>query len=92
MEMNQKQVLDKILVTTLEIEDKFPELYVLLKETPLVTAAGNNELDLNDFREYLNTIQVQLQEKKREQPEVKPSTIPARERAANLLKTNKDEK
>lgn len=53
----------KILDTTLEIKDKFPELYSLLKETPLAHTAANNEVDSDDFEQYLNTIQILLEEK-----------------------------
>lgn len=50
----------KILTVTMKIKDQFPETYLLLSESPLLFSAENKELNLNDYKEYLNTIESQL--------------------------------
>ena len=57
---NKNEILNKILVTTMEIKDDFPELYQSLNETPLSDSNDNTAIDLNDLTDYLNTIQILL--------------------------------
>ena len=57
---NKNELLNKILVTTMEIKDEFPEVYQSLSETPISDSNGNTEIDFNDLTDYLNTIQILL--------------------------------
>lgn len=62
--MNQRteiaKLTQKILTVTMVIKDQFPEAYLLLGESPLLFSFDNKELKLNDFKEYLDTIESQL--------------------------------
>lgn len=54
------QLTNKILTVTMEIKDHYPEVYLLLNESPILFPSDNKELNSNDFKEYLNTIESQL--------------------------------
>ena len=55
-----KELTDDILAVTMEIRDKYPELYQHLGETPFLTSADNKGVDSNSLEEYLNAIRSQL--------------------------------
>jgi len=59
-----KELTDEILVVTMEIRDKYPELHEHLGETPFLTSANDKGVDRNSLREYLNTIRSQLKDYK----------------------------
>lgn len=50
----------KILFLTIEIEEKCPELYATLNETPILKT-NHEVLKENDFMDYFNTLKIQLQ-------------------------------
>lgn len=54
------ELTDEILAVTMEIRDKYHELYQHLGETPLLNTVNNNGIDINCLKEYLNTIRSQL--------------------------------
>jgi hypothetical protein len=55
-----KELTNEILAVTMEIRDKYPELYQHLGETPFLASANDIGIDLNSLEEYLNTIRSQL--------------------------------
>ena len=55
-----KELTDEILAVTMEIRDKYPELYQHLGETPFLTSGDNKGIDPSSAEEYLNTICSQL--------------------------------
>ncbi len=68
MATNQKEIkelTDEILVITMEIRDKFPELYQFLDETPSFSSINNKGIESNSLEEYLNTIRLQLKDYKK---------------------------
>lgn len=62
--MDQKaeiaKLMDEIIVTTMELKENFPEIYSNLDESFLYESDDKKELNVNDFEEYLNTIQSHL--------------------------------
>lgn len=62
--MNQKaeikELSNKILAVTMEMKDKFPEVYKYLSESSIFDFSNNKTLSSNDFKKYLNTIESQL--------------------------------
>lgn len=58
----QHQLLSEIFSTTEKIRKKFPELYLLLSETPLFLNSKNRDLHLDDFEQYLESLKMQLYE------------------------------
>lgn len=63
MATNQKEIKELtvvILAVTMEIRDKYPELYQHLGETPSLTSGDNKGIDPSSAEEYLNTIRSQL--------------------------------
>ncbi|ASW75802.1 hypothetical protein IQ37_01930 [Chryseobacterium piperi] len=56
MEAKKSYLTKEILRITLEIQTQFPELYVLLSETPLIPSKHQEEINLNDLRQYLFSI------------------------------------
>lgn len=68
MASNQKQIkelTDEILVVTMEIKGKFPELYQFLDETPSFSSINNKGIEPGNLEEYLNTIRSQLRDYKK---------------------------
>ncbi|MFZ1703030.1 MAG: hypothetical protein WAT79_01720 [Saprospiraceae bacterium] len=51
----------EILEVTSKIQEKFPELYVLLSETPLFHDFTNKSMVLKDFEQYLTSLKMQLE-------------------------------
>lgn len=64
MGKNRKKILRKILSITLEIKSHFPELYLVLDETPLIMSLGHKGINISDLEEYQNTLQVQLNDQR----------------------------
>ncbi|TCP23615.1 hypothetical protein EV195_10885 [Tenacibaculum skagerrakense] len=59
-----KELTDCILLVTMEIKDKFPELYQLLDETPFLSSVQDKGIEAISLEEYLNTIRYQLKDYK----------------------------
>ncbi|MFY7672024.1 hypothetical protein ACOSP6_13140 [Tenacibaculum sp. MEBiC06402] len=59
-----KELTDCILLVTMEIKDKFPELYQLLDETPFLISVHDKGIEAISLEEYLNTIRYQLKDYK----------------------------
>lgn len=55
-----KFLMEEILYITSKIRIQFPELYVLLNETPQLYSAPQNCLFVQDLEYYLNSITKQL--------------------------------
>jgi len=45
-----------IFEVTQKIQEKFPELYLLLSETPLFSSGGRTPINSSDLGKYLNTL------------------------------------
>lgn len=56
-----KKVLAEIMAVTKTIQEKHPELYVLLMETPLFLCLNKEENSEADFLCYLESIKMQLE-------------------------------
>jgi hypothetical protein len=50
----------RIFEVTQKIQEKFPELYLLLSETPLFSSEGKKPISVSDLGKYLNTLKKQL--------------------------------
>lgn len=50
----------EIFTVTGKIQNGFPELYELLSETPVSITCHNKEIQMDDYREYLETIHIQF--------------------------------
>jgi len=50
----------RIFEVTQKIQEKFPELHLLLSETPLFSSEGNKTINVSDLGKYLNTLKKQL--------------------------------
>jgi hypothetical protein len=61
MKIATKILMQKILDVTLEINKQFPELYKLLQETPLMSSTLESEISDEECKEYLETLQIELQ-------------------------------
>ena len=48
---NIKKLTDEILAVTMNIREKYPELYWLLDETPLLSSIDNNGIKPNSLEE-----------------------------------------
>ncbi len=60
-----KELTNEILTVTMEIGDKYPELYNLLDETPFHISIDKKGIQPNCLEEYLNTIRSQLKDYKK---------------------------
>lgn len=60
-----KNLLFEILTITMEIKEKFPELYILLGETPVSLSTHKKDIKSCDFEDYLNTIESLLGHQKK---------------------------
>ncbi len=49
-----------ILLTTMKIQKKFPELYNLLLETPLFFSQSSHIITATELKQYLSVIKMQL--------------------------------
>jgi len=56
----QDQLMNEILSITMMIQQKFPELYHLLGETPLFLSNNRKGINVVDFEQYLESITTQL--------------------------------
>ncbi|TNE26097.1 MAG: hypothetical protein EP346_14335 [Bacteroidetes bacterium] len=54
------QILQEINSITLEIEEKYPELYQFLDENP-ITLSNDKAVDIEMFTDYRNTLKEQLE-------------------------------
>lgn len=52
----------EILNITTKIQVRFPELYLLLEETPLFLDYQNAEIEIFNYQEYVESLKLQLQE------------------------------
>lgn len=57
---NIQNLTKAILNVTLEIQERFPELYVLLSETPLFLSYGTRGITKPDLKQYLTSLKMQL--------------------------------
>lgn len=55
-----KKTMTKIFAVTKTIQEKHPELYLLLNETPLFLSFSKNNNGLVEFLSYLESIEIQL--------------------------------
>jgi hypothetical protein len=55
-----KNLTRDILKVTSKIQEKFPELYVLLGETPLFLNRSKRTIETSDFEQYLTSLKMQL--------------------------------
>ncbi len=62
--MNNTNTIRKLTIlifeVTQKIQEKFPELYLLLSETPLFSTVGRTSISIADLGKYLNTLKKQL--------------------------------
>jgi hypothetical protein len=69
---NIHKIQDDIIQLTIEIENKYPEIYKTLQETPLSIHDGNKEEDMIiDLEKYLGTLKVLM--KNAELNDLKPN-------------------
>jgi hypothetical protein len=63
--MNNTNTIRKLTIcifeVTQKIQEKFPELYLLLSETPLFSSESKKPINVSDLGKYLNTLKKQLQ-------------------------------
>ncbi len=61
MDKNEKihRLTNEILLTTMRIRKKFPELYILLLETPIIFSQSNH-ITAVELKQYLSAIKMQL--------------------------------
>jgi len=57
---DEHQVEADILLATTALREQFPVAYQLLSETPLFLRVQDSRIRIHDFRDYLETIQLQL--------------------------------
>ncbi|RNA62971.1 hypothetical protein D1631_14035 [Chryseobacterium nematophagum] len=50
----------KIFKVTTKIQSSYPELYFLLNETPLFMSSNEANITVQDLKQYLTTIRMQL--------------------------------
>ena len=62
MNKNDKiqDLMNDILITTMRIQKKCPELYILLTETPLVFTYSNSRITAHELKQYLSSLKMQL--------------------------------
>lgn len=62
MNKNDKiqDLMNDILITTMRIQKKCPELYILLTETPLVFTYSNSRITAYELKQYLSSLKMQL--------------------------------
>lgn len=53
-------LMNDILITTMRIQKKCPELYILLMETPLVFTYTSSRITAHELKQYLSSIKMQL--------------------------------
>lgn len=53
-------LMNDILITTMRIQKKYPELYILLIETPLVYTYSGSQITAPELKQYLSSIRMQL--------------------------------
>lgn len=53
-------LIDEILIVTMQIQLRFPELYQVLGETPLFLAYVDTKINNADFERYLESLQHQM--------------------------------
>ena len=56
----KRKLMDDIFVVTARIQVEYPELYVNLRETPLFLSTDENEINMIDFEQYLESLNLQL--------------------------------
>ncbi len=56
----QKKLTDEIFTVTARIQKEFPALYQNLSETPLFLPPQETQLNIDDFRKYLESLKAQL--------------------------------
>lgn len=64
---NLNKLINEILIVTMDIKNQFPEHYEHLSEIPLFLLHDKNEVRNNDFKQYLNTLKMQLKHLKKNQ-------------------------
>lgn len=56
----QKMLTKEIFAVTAKIQNEYPELYQHLSETPLFSPQTNKAISVDNYQEYLESIQMQF--------------------------------
>lgn len=58
--VTQENLTNEIFIVTAIIQKKYPEIYLLLSETPLFLSCKKNKVCICDLEQYLESIKMQL--------------------------------